>query len=100
MKVRNPGFALVKDRTSKNGSPGDVEHYFGKTFGLLEDGISLKTCDRGQGIVGIDFSYVDDVVRPWIDAEFGLVEILHNEMIASFVDVNDAIDVAREIRQA
>jgi hypothetical protein len=82
MKVRNPGFALVKDRTSKNGSPDDVQHYFGKTLGLLEEGISLKTCDRGQGIDGIRFSYRHDVVRHGIDAEFGLVEILHDERIA------------------
>src|SRR5207244_1072353 len=82
MKVRIPGFAVVKDRTSKRGCPGDVQHYFGKRFGLLEEGISLKTCDRGEGIDGIGVSYGDDVVRHSIDAEFGLVEILHDESIA------------------
>src|SRR5258708_29438062 len=82
MQVRNPAFALVKDWTSKNGSPNNVQHYFGKTLGLLEELVSLKTCDRSQGIDGIGFSYGDDVVRHRINAEFGLVEILHYESIA------------------
>ena len=82
MKVRNPAFALVKDWTSKNGSPDDVQHYLGKTLGLLEELVSLKARDRGQGINGIRFSYRHDVVRHGIDAEFGLVEILHDESIA------------------
>src|SRR5213595_456896 len=98
MQVRNPGFALVKDWSSKNRSTGDVQHYLGKALGLLKEAVSLKACDRGQGIDRIDFSYCHDVVRHGIDAEFRLVEILHDVSIALLRDVNDAIDVAREIR--
>src|SRR2546422_3989055 len=82
MKVRNPGFALVKDWTSEDGRTSDVQHYFGKALGLLEEAVSLKSRNRGQGIDGIGFSYRHDVVRHGIDAEFRLVEILHDEGIA------------------
>jgi hypothetical protein len=82
MKVRNPAFALVKDWTSEDGSTSDVQHYLGEALGLLEELVSLKACDRGQGIDGIRFSYRHDVVRHGIDAEFGLVEVLHDESIA------------------
>src|SRR5207248_11691458 len=98
MQVRNPGFALVKDWTSKNRSTGDVQHYLRMALGLLKEGVSLKACDRCQGIDGIGFSYRHDVVRHGIDAEFRLVEILHDVSIAQLGEVNDAIDVAREIR--
>src|SRR5205807_659885 len=69
MKVRNPGLALIKNWTAENGSTGDVQHYFGKTLGLLEEAVGLKACDRSQSIDWIGFSYCNDIVRYGIETD-------------------------------
>src|SRR5690349_20264737 len=97
MQVCNTGFALVEDRTSKNGSTGDVQHDLGKALRLLKETVSLKPRDRGQSINGVSFRYRHNVVGHRIDAKFALVEILHHESITQLGDVNDSVNVAREI---
>src|SRR5690242_7530528 len=97
MQVSNTGFALVEDRTSKNGRTGDVQHDLGKALRCLKETVSLKSRDRGQSINRVGFRYRHDIIWVRIDAKFALVEILHHESITQLGDVNDSVNVAREI---
>src|ERR1044071_676758 len=97
MQVSNTGFALVEDWTSKNGRTGDVQHDLGKALRLLKETVSLKPCDRAQSINGVGFHYRHDVIRHRIDAKFALIEILHHKSVTQLGDVNDSVNVAREV---